>query len=516
MPEQAQEETLGRTRLLPDDADDQALLALVHPGDWQNPTPRRCYDLAVLGGGSGGLVAAAAAAGLGARVALVERDLLGGDCLNAGCVPSKTLLRSAHWAAEMRRGPDLGWTTSFNHPATPSEVLRRVRRVRAALAPTDSARRFRDDLGVDVFFGEARFFAKNRVEVDGVGLGFRRAIIATGARPNRPLIAGLDPAEILTNETIFALAQPPRRLVVLGGGPVGCELAQAFARLGTQCLLVQRNKRLLPREEEDASNLVESALRADGVEILLEAELESAVRRPEGLVAEIRQGKQTRSVIVDSLLVATGRRPNTEALHLDSAGIATRNDGSIATDTRLRTANRRVFAVGDVTLSERFTHAADASARIAVRNALFFGRSRYLPERIPRSTYTDPEVASIGLLPTEAQGRGIAYETLEVRFEENDRARTEEQVAGFVRAHFAPKSGKLLGATVVGDHAGDLIGEFAVLLAAVMPLSRLADVVHPYPTRAEAVRRIGDLYNRRRLTPRAARLLRAIARLPRR
>ena len=498
-----------------DDPWDRELLAAVHPADWVNPEPRARYDLVVLGAGSGGLVAAAAAAGLGARTALVERHHLGGDCLNAGCVPSKTLLRSARWSAEIARAADLGWASSLPAAATPTGVLERVRRTRAAIAPHDSARRFRDELGVDVFLGEGRFATADMIDVAGARLRYRRAIVATGAGPVWPRIEGLDQIDVHTNESIFALDKIPARLAIIGGGPVGCELAQAFARLGCRCFILQRNARLLPREEPDVAALIEAALRHDGIGIVTSARVLRARPDPRGAVLEYEEGGQTHSIAADAVLLAAGRKPATTGLGLEIAGIGVRADGSIATDARLRTANRRVFAVGDVTLAQRFTHAADASARIAVRNALFLGRTRFQPERIPRSTFTDPEVASVGLLPTDAAQRGLPIETLEVRFADNDRAITEGETSGFVRAHVARRTGRLVGASVVGEHAGELIGELAVILASGLRLGALANVVHPYPTRAEAIRRLGDLYNRSRLTPRVARLLRALARLPR-
>ncbi len=507
--------TLSGALLHPDDPWDRELLAAVHPADWVNPEPPARYDLVVLGGGSGGLVAAAAAAGLGARTALVERHLLGGDCLNAGCVPSKTLLRSARWSTEMARAAELGWATSLSAAAKPTGVLERVRRTRAAIAPHDAARRFRDELGVDVFLGEGHFAAADSIEVAGARLRYRRAIVATGAGPVWPQIEGLEQIEVHTNDSIFALDQVPARLAIIGGGPVGCELAQAFSRLGCRCFILQRNARLLPREEPEVSALIEAALRHDGIGIATSARLLRARPDPRGAVLEYEGGGEIHSVAADAVLLAAGRRPATAGLGLETAGIDVRADGSIATDARLRTTNRRVLAVGDVTLAQRFTHAADASARIAVRNALFFGRTRFQPDRIPRSTFTDPEVASVGLLPADAAQRGLPIETLEVRFADNDRAVTEGDRTGFVRAHVAPRTGRLVGASVVGEHAGELIGELAVILATGLRLGALADVVHPYPTRAEAIRRLGDLHNRSRLTPRVARFLRTLARLPR-
>jgi len=488
---------------------DRELIAQVHPPDWVNPRPATKYHLVVVGAGTAGLVTAAGAAGLGARVALVERHLMGGDCLNYGCVPSKAVLASARAAADVRGAAKLGVHARDPVDVDFPAVMERLRELRAAIAPHDGARRFRD-LGIDVFLGEARFRSRDEVEVDGARLRFARAVVATGGRPAVPPIAGLAEAGFHTHETIFDLTALPRRLAVIGGGPIGCELAQAFSRLGSEVTLVHRHSRLLPRDDPDASEILLSALRADGLDVRLETETERVERAGGERILHLAGGRGR--VAVDEILVAAGRLPNVESLGLDRAGVECGPAG-VEIDDHLRTTNRRVFAVGDVALPFRFTHVADAAARIVIQNALFPFRRKLSALTVPWSTYTDPEVAHVGLDASRARQRGLAVETVTVAFAEIDRARLEGETAGFLRIHAEPRSGRILGATIVGRGAGELISEISTAMAGRLSLGALGSVVHPYPTRAEAVRKAGDLWNRRRLTPFTKRLLAAFLRL---
>jgi pyruvate/2-oxoglutarate dehydrogenase complex dihydrolipoamide dehydrogenase (E3) component len=446
-----------------------------------NPKPTERYQLVVLGGGPAGLVAAAGAAGLGARVALVERDLLGGDCLNVGCVPSKTLLRAARAAAEIRRARDLGIRTA-KPEIDFAAVMERVRRVRADLSPVDSAERFRE-LGVDVFLGDGRFRNEETVEVNGAKLRFGRCVIATGARPKVPDIPGLKESRWLTNETIITLTELPRRLLVIGAGPVGCELGQALARLGSRVTLVARNGRLLPHDDADAGEyLAQEMKRNDRVEIVPEA--------PD--LAKF-----------DAVLVATGRSPNVSSLGMDAAGIAFDPDDGITVDDRLRTSNPRVFAAGDVcSLGYRFTHAADAMARLVIRNALFPVKGRASALTIPWCTYTDPEVAGVGKIKLE--NRDCRHFSIDLR--ELDRAATDGS-EGFISIRVDPRSDRILGATVVAPHAGEIIGTIALAMSAGIGLKKLAGSIFPYPTYTESLRKLGDQYNRGRLSPIVQRVL---------
>ena len=388
----------------PLDEANQTLLDNVHPADWSNPTPQARYHLVVFGAGTAGLVAAAGAAGLGARVALIENHLMGGDCLNVGCVPSKAVLEAARsWqrartAAATFGGPQGAGGARFG------EAMARMRRLRAALSPTDSAARFRS-LGVDVFFGAGRFVAADTAEVGGARLRFRRALIATGARPLVPDFPGLAAAGYRTNETIFNLTALPPRLGVIGGGPIGCELAQAFARFGSEVVLVHCGAQLLGREDADAARLVEQALNSDGVATLLSSTVQAASVAGKSKRLTVATPSGQRSLDVDEILVATGRLPTVENLGLETAGVRSGPQG-VAVDDRLRTSNPRIYAAGDVASPHRFTHLADAQARLVIENALFFLRRKASALTVPWCTYTDPEVAHVGLTAAQARELG--------------------------------------------------------------------------------------------------------------
>lgn len=489
---------------------DEALVAAVHPAHWLTPTPPACYDLVVIGGGTAGLVAAAGAAGLGARVALVERHLLGGDCLNVGCVPSKALLHAARVVQGARAGAAYGLRAADALPDF-GAVMTTLRARRAHLARHDAAARFRD-LGVDVFLGAARFAGTDRVEVAGTTLRFARAVIATGARAAAPLVPGLADAGYLTHETVFGLVDRPRRLIVIGAGPIGCELAQAFCRLGSEVTVLARDPGLLPKEDRDAAAIVERRLAAEGVRFELGVELVGALRRGADKVVVYRRGDQTHEVAADELLVAVGRAANIEGLDLEAARVEFDRKG-VTVDDRLRTSNRRIFAAGDVCSPYQFTHAADAMARLVLRNALFFGRARASALVIPWATCTSPEVAHVGVSAAAAAARGLT--THAVALADVDRAFLEDDTEGFVRIH-ADRKGRIHGATIVAANAGDLIGEVALAMTHGLGLGALSSTIHPYPTRAEALRKLGDAYQRTRLTPRVKRWLARIIRWRRR
>ena len=451
--------------LQPLDEHNQRLLSFVRPPDWRNPTPKPKYDLVVIGGGTAGLVCAAGAAGLGARVALVERALLGGDCLNTGCVPSKTLLRSARAVRDARDGATVGVraTTQVDFAA----VMTRVRARRADLAHHDSASRL-TSLGVDVFLGLASFSGTRAVMVEGRTLAFRRAVIATGSRPAVP--DAVEGTPHFTSETIFSITDQPRELVVLGAGPVGCELAQAFALLGTRVTLIDSAPRILPGEDADASAIVARRLTEAGVDI----RTPHAFQRSDGA----------------STLVATGRTPNVEGLNLEGAGVRYGPKG-VEVNDRLQTTNPRVFAAGDICSRFKFTHAADAAARVVVQNALFFGRRSASALVIPWCTYTLPEVARVGSIEGDA---------ITIRLAEVDRAVVEDDTDGFVRVHH--DRGRVVGATIVAAHAGELIGQVASLMRRGGRLDEWSSDIFPYPTLSDALRKAGDAYRRTRLTPR--------------
>lgn len=491
--------TTRAERLEPWDEHNQRLTSLVHPEDWQNPSPQARYNLVVIGAGTAGLVCAAGAAGLGAKVALVERAHLGGDCLNFGCVPSKALLAAARSAAAVRDAGQFGVHVPPGAGVDFAEVMERMRRLRAAIAPNDSALRFRG-LGVDVFLGEARFTDARTVQVGEARLRFAKAVIATGARAAAPPVEGLETVPYLTNETVFSLTSLPRRLAVMGAGPIGCEMAQAFARFGCEVVLIGSARGILPREDRDAAAFVREALLRDGVKILscgksvrvsgTAGAIRLAASGPDGECDEV----------VDQLLVAAGRKPNVEGLGLLEAGVAFSGQG-VQVDDCLRTTNPNIFAAGDVCSAYQFTHAADFMARTVLRNALFKGRAKVSKLVIPWCTYTDPEVAHVGMTAAEAAKKGVAIETFTRELHDVDRAILEGRTGGMVRVHVRKGTDTIVGATIVADHAGDMIPEITLAMTGGLGLGSIAGTIHPYPTQAEAIRQTADMFNRTRLTP---------------
>jgi pyruvate/2-oxoglutarate dehydrogenase complex dihydrolipoamide dehydrogenase (E3) component len=504
----------------PHDDSEATRLANVQPADWKNPEPAPLYDLVVLGAGTAGLVSAAGAAGIGARVALVERHQLGGDCLNVGCVPSKALLRSAHVAAEVRDAGRFGVRVAEPASVDFPKVMQRMRAVRAGISSADSVSRFAG-LGVDVFLGHARFSGPSGVSVGDAQLRFKRAVVATGARPVAPAVPGLEEAGYRTNETIFDLTELPPRLLVLGAGPIGCELAQAFRRFGAHVTLVEKGDQFLAREDPDAARVLRAAFDRDGVDL----RLNTTLTRVEAANGEKRatlqmsepggDGIKTETLSVDEILVGVGRAPNVEDLGLEQAGIDYDPRRGVLVNDRLRTSNRRVYAAGDICMAAKFTHAADFAARAVIQNAFLFGRKKLSTLTIPWCTYTSPEIAHVGLSERDAAQQGTPVATWLRPLEDVDRARADGDDEGFVKIHTMKGSDHIVGATVVARHAGDLISEISVAMAAGMGLGSLASVIHPYPTQAEAIRQLGDTYNRTRLTPAVKRLFNLILRLRR-
>jgi len=492
-------------QVLPDDVYNRELVSRIHPPDWANPEPAACYNLVVIGAGTAGLVTAAGAAGLGAKVALVERDLLGGDCLNVGCVPSKALIRAARASAEVRDANDYGVAVPPGARVDFPAAMERMRRLRAGISPNDSAQRFRG-LGVDVFFGQARFTGPDSVEVGGRILRFARAVIATGARAARPDVPGLAEAGYLTNETVFSLTELPRRLAVIGAWPIGCELAQAFARFGSAVSLVGNRPQVMPREDRDAAALVETALRHVGIDLLLTARVLRADKQGPDTVLHLERDGQARELRADTVLVGVGRAPNVEGLNLEAAGVEYDAKQGVKVDDRLRTSNRRIFAAGDVCSRYKFTHAADAMARLAIQNALFFPTGRVSALIIPWCTYTDPEVAHVGLSEEEAKKQGIDVRTFVQELAHVDRAILDGEGHGFVKVHVRAGTDKIVGATIVARHAGEMISTVTLAMTAGLGLGALAKTIFPYPTQAEAIKRVADAYNRTRLTPFVKRL----------
>jgi pyruvate/2-oxoglutarate dehydrogenase complex dihydrolipoamide dehydrogenase (E3) component len=491
--------------LTPWDRHNQQLVANVHPSGWINPEPAPRYNLVVIGAGTAGLVTAAGAAGLGAKVALVERHLMGGDCLNVGCVPSKALLRSARAAADARSASTFG-VSPEGVRIDFARVMDRVRALRAGISEHDSAMRF-SKLGVDVFLGEARFSNRQSVAVDGKTLRFKHAVIATGGRPAIPKIDGLSEAGFLTNETVFSLTELPGRLAVIGGGPIGCELAQAFARLGSSVTILHKHARLLEHDSHDAAELLAQQFEREGISMVFDAKILRVSKSREGKRLEFSSASGARELTMDEILVAAGRAPNVENLNLEAAGVAHDTEHGIRVDDRLQTTNGKIYAAGDVCMKWKFTHAADAAARVVIQNTLFAGRKRVSALTMPWCTYTDPEVAHVGLSEGEAREQGIAIETYTQAMANVDRAITDGEEEGFVKILVRKGSKRIVGATIVARHAGEMISEISVAMAAGLKLTELSNVIHPYPTQAEAIRKCADACNRAQLTPRVKRLL---------
>jgi len=483
----------------PLDLHNQALLEKVHPPGWRNPVPRGRYNLVVLGAGTAGLVCAVGAAGLGAQVAIVERDLMGGDCLNFGCVPSKALIRSARAAADARDAAALG-VTAQSVKVDFAAVMERMRRLRAELAANDSAERLRG-LGIDVFIGAGRFAAPDEIEVEGRRLRFRRAVIATGARAAMLPIPGLAEAGCLTNETVFSMTELPRRMAVIGAGPIGCEMAQAMSRFGSEVTLLEVEPRILIREDRDAAERIERALIRDGVSIVTGAKVLEVRRSDRERILRVEAAGRSSEIIADEILIGVGRAPAVDGLGLEAAGVEYDRVRGIKVDDCLRTTNRRIYAAGDCASGLKFTHLSDAHARIVLRNALFLGRSRVSALTIPWCTYTDPEIAHVGLSEAEARARGIAVTTFIQEMSEVDRAVLDGETEGFLKVHVRAGSDRIVGATMVAARAGDIISELTAAIEGGIGLGRLAEIIHPYPTQAEAIRKIADQYNRTRLTP---------------
>ncbi|MEA2599028.1 MAG: hypothetical protein QOF89_20 [Acidobacteriota bacterium] len=486
----------------PLDESNRKLLDNVHPQSWINPQPKDHYHMVVIGGGTAGLISAAGSAGLGARVALIERHLMGGDCLNVGCVPSKGVIRASRaWQDARQARERFGGPQVSDSAGDFGFAMERMRRLRAGISVHDSAQRYQS-LGVDVFLGQGRFVSPDTVEIDGKRLRFRRAVIATGARAAVPNIPGLAEAGFRTNETIFNLTELPKRLVVLGGGPIGCELSQAFARLGSQVTQLNQEAHILPREDADAAEVVQQAMIRDGVHFEFKMKAVEARRQGAEKVVVFERDGQRHEVAADEILVATGRTPNIDGLGLEAAGVRHGKRG-VEVDDHLRTSNKAIFACGDVASRFQFTHVADAQARIVIQNALFFGRSKVSALTIPWATYTTPEVAHVGLYEKDAHERGIEIDTVTVPLSTVDRAILDGADEGFLRVHVekGSKEGKILGATLVAEHAGDMIGELCLAVTHGIGLKKLASVIHPYPTQGEAVKKAADQWRRGALTP---------------
>lgn len=459
---------------------------------WQKPA-RFDQNLVVIGAGSGGLVSAYIAAAVKAEVTLIERHKMGGDCLNTGCVPSKALIRAAHTAADIKNASTLGIDAQINHIDF-AQVMGRIHNVIAKIEPHDSIERY-SQLGVNCVTGDATILSPWEVEVNGTRITTRNIVIATGARPLVPAIPGLDTVNYLTSDTVWQLTALPKRLLILGGGPIGCELAQSFCRLGAEVTIVERSPQLLNREDRDAAQLVEQSLAHDGVNILLqhnavqfESTLDDNGQRIQRVVVE--HDNQQVSIEFDAVMVALGRVANVQGFGLEELGITTTERGTVAVNQYLQTQYPNIYAVGDVAGPYQLTHVAAHQAWYAAVNSLFGAVKKFKVDYsvIPAVTYTAPELARVGINEKEAQAQGIDYEVTRYGLDDLDRAIADGYDEGFIKILTPKGSDKILGATIVGHHAGDLLAEFTLAMRHNLGLNKILDTIHPYPTMSEGAK----------------------------
>jgi len=499
----------------PDDEYNRALLSNVHPPDWRNPEAAGRYNLVVIGAGTAGLVTAVIAAGLGAKVALIEKHLMGGDCLNVGCVPSKGVIRASRAWTEVRKADEFGLHIFPGIKYDFGAAMARMRKLRARISHTDSAHRYMS-LGVDVYIGEGRFTGPDTIQISGPAgdrrLSFKKAAICTGARASAPPTPGLQEAGYLTNETIFTLTELPPRLGVIGAGPIGCELAQAFARFGSQVYLIEAFHGVMPNEDRDAAALVEASMAYDGVTVLCCAKNLTAGKADNRKRLTVDSHGQQNDITVDEILVGVGRTPNVEGLGLETVEVEYDKAG-VKVNDRLQTTNPRIYAAGDICSRYKFTHAADAMAQIVIQNALFphpmgLGNASTESLIIPWCTYTNPEIAHVGLYEEEARKKGLEVETYTYKLDEVDRAILDSQEEGFARLHVKKGTDQIVGATIVAAHAGDLISEITVLMKSGKGLKTLTGTIHPYPTQAEVLKKAGNLWRKAHFTGGTKKVLR--------
>ena len=508
-------------QLQPLDEHNLTLESNVHPTDWVNPEPQNEYHLVVIGGGTAGLVSAAGAAGLGARVALIERELMGGDCLNVGCVPSKGVIGAARVAATVRDAAPFGVNVPDGAAVDFGKAMERMRRKRAQISPADSAKRFAD-LGVDIFFGQGSFADENTISVtteagDVTKLKFKKAVVASGARAAAPPIKGLDSVEYLTNENVFSLTELPKRFGIIGSGPIGSEMAQSFARFGSEVFLFEREGHILSREDADAAAVVQKQFETDGVNLVLNAmDMELAPSADGKISVKVVQDGKPNEIVVDQLLIAVGRAPNIDGLNLETVNVKYHKRG-VEVNDNLQTTNPRIYAAGDICSKYQFTHSADFQARIVIQNALFaigpFGKKKASDLIIPWATYTSPEIAHVGMYPRDAEEAGVEIDTYMQPFEHIDRAILEGNDEGFVKIHTRKGTDKIVGATIVAENAGDMISEITVAMKNNVGLAGIGATIHPYPTQAEAIRKLGDQFNKTKLTAFSTKVLKFLMRI---
>lgn len=500
--------------VLPRDEYNRRLVANVHPSDWVNPEPTGRYNIVVIGAGTAGLITAVVAASLGAKVALIEKHLMGGDCLNVGCVPSKGVIRAARAWADLRKATEFGLQIPPGVKYDFGAVMARMRRLRAHISQNDSVYRY-TKLGVDVYVGSGRFLGADTLQVVGPAgdriLAFAKAAVCTGARASVPNTPGLEAAGYLTNETVFSLTELPQRIGVIGAGPIGCELAQSFARFGSQVYLIETTHGIMPNEDRDAADIVEHAIVRDGVKLLCCGKDLHVQKTDAGKRLTVDSHGQQYDVIVDEILVGVGRTPNAEGIGLEAVGVDYDRNG-IKVNAKLQTTNPMIYAAGDICSRYKFTHAADAMAQIVIQNALFphpFGLGYASVESLnmPWCTFTDPEIAHVGMYEKDAKEKGLEVETYTYKLDEVDRAILDGDEEGFARVHIKKGTDKILGATIVASHAGNMISEFSVAMKTGGGAKLIAGTIHPYPTQAEVNKKVINLWRKAHFTQRTKDIL---------
>ena len=475
-------------------------LRYVRPAQWRNPTPSGRYDWLIVGAGPAGITAAERAAALGAKVALVERHWLGGNSLNVGSVPSKSLIYTGSLCSDLRKAADYFQPVDRGTVADFAAITSRMQRLHARIAEYHSAHRL-ERLGVDIHFGKARFLDDQSIDVDGIALNFSKALIATGARPRPADIRGLDQVGYRTSTEIFDMPGIPKKLAVVGGGPLGCELAQAFCRLGSDVTIIQNDPKFLPREERDAAEILSRSMARDGIEIRLNTSVVGAHLTNGKKTLELLSNAQSSSVETDEILLSVGRIANVEDLALDRCGVSCNDDGGIIVDAFLRSANPHIYAAGDVCMSHKFTHVAKFTATMATENALRDAKRNHHELIVPWCTFTDPEIAHVGMQVWEAKAQGIGVTTYTVMMHDVDRAIIDEQDTGFVKVHVRDGTDCILGATVVASRASEMVNEITLAMNAGIGMRGLANVLHIYPSQAEAMHMTSLAFLQKDATP---------------
>ena len=485
--------------LLPVDQHNRKLRDNVRPADWKVKPSGEVYDMISIGAGTAGLVSSGGAAMLGAKSALIERHLMGGDCLVTGCVPSKTLIKSAHVAYQATKAHEFGVDVD-GVKVDFGKVMERLRRVRADMAHHDGAQRLHD-MGVDVLFGNAKFTGPNTIDLDGKEVKFRRAMICAGGRPFVPDIPGLR-ENCLTSESFFELTELPKHFMVIGGGPIGCELAHAMRRLGSEVTILQRGQKIMDKDDPEAGSIILDVFKEEGIDVRFGAELQKVEPRDSRLHCVVKYQDGEREIAVDKIMVATGRVPNVESLDLEAAGVEYHRRG-ITVDKYHRTTNKKIFAAGDICSPFQFTHAAYAQAEFATLNALMPWPYRLNAKDRVMSwvTYTDPEVAHAGIPYSEIEKNKSSLDTYELPVKDNDRAQTESEHRGFCRIHCKKGTDKIIAATIVCENAGEMIAEMSLAITNGMRLRHIQNSVHAYPTRAEIIRNTSTEWKFSTLTP---------------